>query len=115
MRLDKWLWAARFYKTRSLAQQAIEAGRVRLAGERGRVRLAERLDALQDLLQLRQLGHHPLLHALEQRRKAGCDLANERRAGKHEGCVELHEAGTGANFCIRIVRARDASDGQRGI
>ena len=34
MRLDKWLWAARFYKTRSLAQQAIEAGRVRLAGER---------------------------------------------------------------------------------
>ncbi|HMA88192.1 MAG TPA: RNA-binding S4 domain-containing protein [Burkholderiales bacterium] len=34
MRLDKWLWAARFYKTRSLAQQAIEAGRVRLEGER---------------------------------------------------------------------------------
>ena len=34
MRLDKWLWAARFYRTRSLAQQAIEAGRVRLAGER---------------------------------------------------------------------------------
>jgi ribosome-associated heat shock protein Hsp15 len=34
MRLDKWLWAARFYKTRSLAQQAIEAGRVRFAGER---------------------------------------------------------------------------------
>ena len=34
MRLDKWLWAARFYKTRSLAQQAIEAGRVRLGAER---------------------------------------------------------------------------------
>jgi ribosome-associated heat shock protein Hsp15 len=34
MRLDKWLWAARFYKTRSLAQQAIEAGRVRMRGER---------------------------------------------------------------------------------
>ena len=30
MRLDKWLWAARFYKTRSLAQQAIGAGRVKL-------------------------------------------------------------------------------------
>ncbi|HEX7221398.1 MAG TPA: RNA-binding S4 domain-containing protein [Burkholderiales bacterium] len=30
MRLDKWLWAARFFKTRSLAQQAIVAGRVRL-------------------------------------------------------------------------------------
>ena len=34
MRLDKWLWAARFYKTRSLAQRAIAAGQVRLGGDR---------------------------------------------------------------------------------
>jgi ribosome-associated heat shock protein Hsp15 len=34
VRLDKWLWAARFYKTRALAHEAIEAGRVRLEGER---------------------------------------------------------------------------------
>lgn len=32
VRLDKWLWAARFYRTRSLAAQAIDAGRV-CAGE----------------------------------------------------------------------------------
>jgi len=34
LRIDKWLWAARFYKTRSLAAAAIELGRVRVAGER---------------------------------------------------------------------------------
>ncbi len=34
VRLDKWLWAARFYKTRALAHEAIEGGRARLEGER---------------------------------------------------------------------------------
>lgn len=34
MRLDKWLWVARFFKTRALAQQAIESGKVRHDGER---------------------------------------------------------------------------------
>ena len=32
VRLDKWLWAARFYKTRALAAQAIAAGRVEVNG-----------------------------------------------------------------------------------
>ena len=34
IRLDKWLWAARFYKTRTLATQAVDGGQVKLDGER---------------------------------------------------------------------------------
>lgn len=34
MRLDKWLWAARFYKTRSLAKTAIDGGKVHLNAAR---------------------------------------------------------------------------------
>jgi ribosome-associated heat shock protein Hsp15 len=34
IRIDKWLWQARFYRTRALAQSAAESGRVRLNGAR---------------------------------------------------------------------------------
>lgn len=34
VRIDKWLWAARFFRTRALAKTAIEGGKVRIAGQR---------------------------------------------------------------------------------
>lgn len=46
-RLDQWLWAARFVKTRSLAKDAIENGRVEIDGQRAKpsrsVRVGDRL------------------------------------------------------------------------
>lgn len=48
VRIDKWLWAARFFKTRTLAQEAVELGRVRLDGSRAKssreVRPGDRLE-----------------------------------------------------------------------
>ncbi|MDQ3289286.1 MAG: S4 domain-containing protein [Pseudomonadota bacterium] len=44
VRLDQWLWAARFYKTRSLAREAIESGKVEVGAERVKPARPVRLD-----------------------------------------------------------------------
>lgn len=44
VRIDQWLWAARFYKTRALAAEAIGAGRVDVNGERVKRSRAVRID-----------------------------------------------------------------------
>ncbi|MEZ5503929.1 MAG: S4 domain-containing protein [Halioglobus sp.] len=51
VRLDKWLWAARFFKTRSLAKAAIEGGKVHL--DHQRVKVSKEI-AVGDILQIRQ-------------------------------------------------------------
>ena len=51
VRLDKWLWAARFFKTRSAAKTAIEGGKVHCGGQR--VKVAKEI-AVGDTLTIRQ-------------------------------------------------------------
>jgi ribosome-associated heat shock protein Hsp15 len=73
-RLDKWLWAARFFKTRSLAVQAIEGGKVELNGER-----AKRSKGVQpgDTLRVRlgQYEHEIVVRALSERRGPASEAA----------------------------------------
>ncbi len=67
VRLDKWLWAARFFKTRTLAADAIEGGKVQLNGER-----AKRAKGVQvgDVIRVRvgQFEHEVVVRGLSERR-----------------------------------------------
>ncbi len=51
LRVDKWLWAARFFKTRSLAKTAIEGGKVQIEG--ARIKVSKEI-AVGDRLLIRQ-------------------------------------------------------------
>ena len=67
VRLDKWLWAARFFKTRTLAHDAIEGGRVHLNGERTKPSRAPRIgDEL--TITRGQIRHVVVIQALSEHR-----------------------------------------------
>lgn len=69
-RLDKWLWAARFFKTRALAAEAIQGGKVHLNGQR--VKPARSVHVNDELEITRGLEHFvvTVLGLNEQRRPA---------------------------------------------
>jgi ribosome-associated heat shock protein Hsp15 len=66
-RVDKWLWAARFYKTRSLAAEAVAAGKVQVNGER--VKRARPLQLGDEIrIRLGPYEHHILVRELSTHR-----------------------------------------------
>jgi ribosome-associated heat shock protein Hsp15 len=67
LRIDKWLWAARFFKTRSLAVEAIVAGHVSVNGERAKPAKAVKAG---DAIEIRRppFTHSIVVKALSERR-----------------------------------------------
>jgi ribosome-associated heat shock protein Hsp15 len=75
VRFDQWLWAARFYRTRSLAAQAIDAGQTRWGGERVKPAHAVRVG---DAVTIRRQGivREVVVTALSDRRGGAAEAAN---------------------------------------
>jgi ribosome-associated heat shock protein Hsp15 len=81
-RIDKWLWAARFYKTRALAAEAIEGGKVQVNGER--VKRAKPLQVGDELrIRLGPYEHQVVVRDLSDRRGPAVQAAAlyEEKAG----------------------------------
>ncbi|HSN20839.1 MAG TPA: S4 domain-containing protein [Usitatibacter sp.] len=74
MRIDKWLWAARFFKTRTLAAEAIDAGHVSVNGERAKAAKALRPG---DVVVVRRppFQHTVVVKALSERRGPAAEAA----------------------------------------
>ncbi len=90
VRLDKWLWAARFYKTRGLAAEAIEGGKVELNGDRAK---RGKILKLGDELRIRvsPFEYHVIVWKLSDRRgpaSVAQELYEETAEGKAQR--ELH-------------------------
>jgi ribosome-associated heat shock protein Hsp15 len=93
-RVDKWLWAARFYKTRALAAEAIAGGKVQVNGER--VKRARPLQ-VGDEIRIRQgpYEHQIVVRALSARRGPASQAAElyeetpESRAARQQLALQM--------------------------
>ncbi|MGO3158131.1 MAG: RNA-binding S4 domain-containing protein, partial [Halomonadaceae bacterium] len=70
VRLDKWLWAARFFKTRALAKKAIEGGKVHYGGSRAKTSKQVEIGALIRVPQGWEILEVEVLSVSDQRRGA---------------------------------------------
>ena len=89
VRLDKWLWAARFFKTRALAATAIETGKVEVNGER-----AKRAKQLQvgDELHIRLGPYHHVVTVRELSEHRGPAAVAVRLYSESEEAKKAREA-----------------------
>lgn len=107
VRLDKWLWAARFFKTRALAKQAIEGGKVQCNGVKAKVSKIVEVGAL---LQIRQGTDEKTVEVL---------LLSDQRRGAPEALLLYAETQTSLALRAeaaeqrKLVRAGQPVDRQR--
>lgn len=99
VRLDKWLWAARFFKTRSLAKAAIEGGKVHLGGQR--VKVSKEV-AVGDMLQIRQGWDEKVVQVLQ---------ISDQRRGASEAQLLYEETGDSLAKREEQAAARKAAGG----
>ncbi len=101
VRLDKWLWAARFFKTRKLAVEAINGGKVHLNGQRTRPGKEVRVGS-QLRIHKGQLEWDVVVRELARQRRPASEVANfyeedpgsaERRRQRVEERRALRSAG----------------------
>ena len=73
VRIDKWLWAARFYKTRSMAKDAINAGHIKINEEKIK---PSRKVGINQLISIKHSGGEKIIVvlALSSKRKGACEV-----------------------------------------
>ena len=119
MRIDKWLWAARFFKTRSLAAEAIGAGHVSVNGERAKPAKVLRLG---DSVEIRRppFVHSVTVKALSERRgpaieaQALYDESEASRARRAQLAAELRAPSSAPRFPGRPTK-KDRRDYERWL
>jgi ribosome-associated heat shock protein Hsp15 len=117
MRADKWLWAARFFKTRSLAVDAIAAGHVSVNGERAKPAKSLKPG---DAVEIRKppFTHAIVVKALSERRGSGTEAlalyeeTPESRARRAQLAAELRSVTSIPRFRGRPTK-KDRRDYER--
>ena len=88
VRLDKWLWAARFFKTRTLAAESIDAGRVEVNGERAK---RSRAVTIGDTLRIRKPPFEQVIEVLGESEQRGPASVAQTLYVESEASVKARE------------------------